>query len=123
MDDSIRRALSQGGLIDITTTGRRTGQARRIEIAFHAIDGRTYISGQPNPARRRGWLSNLETDPHFTFHLKQGVKADLPATARIISDEAERRAILAHVARAWKRTDLDNMVAHSPLIEVEFEDS
>jgi hypothetical protein len=50
--------------------------------------------------------------------LKGGVTADLPATARVITDEAERRAILTHVARAWKRTDLETMVAHSPLIEV-----
>jgi hypothetical protein len=36
----------------------------------------------------------------------------------VITDEKERRAILEHVARAWRRTDLDVMVAHSPLVEV-----
>jgi deazaflavin-dependent oxidoreductase (nitroreductase family) len=118
MNDSARRALSQGGVIDITTTGRKTGQPRRIEIVFHVIDGRIYVSGQPNPARRRSWLANLEANPRFTFHLKRGVVADLPATARVITDPAERREILAHVARAWNRTDLDNMIAHSPLVEV-----
>jgi hypothetical protein len=35
-----------------------------------------------------------------------------------VEDPAERRAILAHVAANWNRTDLDEMVAHSPLIEV-----
>lgn len=118
MDDRIRRALAQSGVIDISTTGRRSGQPRRIEIVYHAIGGRIYISGQPRADRKRAWLANLEADPHFTFHLKRGVTADLPATARVITAEAERRAILEHVARAWNRTDLDNMVAHSPLIEV-----
>ena len=118
MDDSIRRALTEGGTIDITTTGRRSGQPRRIEIVFHVIGGRTYISGMPRADRKRRWLSNLEADPRLTVHLKRGVTADLPATARVVTDIAERRAILEHVARSWRRTDVDTMVAHSPLIEV-----
>ena len=121
MDDSIRRALAQSGIIDITTTGRRSCEPRRIEIFFHAIDGRIYISGMPNADQTRRWLSNLEAYPRFTFHLKGGVTADLPATARVVTDDAERRAILEHVARAWKRTDIDTMVAHSPLVEVTIE--
>ena len=118
MDDSIRRALTEGGTIDITTTGRRSGRPRRIEIVFHVIGGRTYISGMPRADRKRRWLSNLEADPRLTVHLKRGVTADLPATARVVTDIAERRAILEHVARSWRRTDVDTMVAHSPLIEV-----
>jgi deazaflavin-dependent oxidoreductase (nitroreductase family) len=118
MNDAIRHALASGGTIDITTTGRRSGEARRIEIAFHVIDGRIFISGMPRADRKRAWLSNLEADPHFTLHLKSGVAADLPATARVVTDEPERRAVLARVARTWNRTDVDEMVAHSPLIEV-----
>lgn len=121
MDDSIRSALAHSGVIDITTTGRRTRQPRRIEIAYHVIAGRIYISGRPNPERKRGWLANLEATPEFTFHLKRGVTADLPATARVITDETERRAILPDVARAWNRTDIEAMVADSPLIEVTIE--
>ena len=121
MDDSIRRALTQSGVIDITTTGRQSGQPRRIEIVYHVIGGRIYISGMPRADRKRSWLSNLEANPRFTFHLKRGVSADLPATARVITDEAERRAILEHVARAWNRTDLDTMIAYSPLVEVTIE--
>jgi deazaflavin-dependent oxidoreductase (nitroreductase family) len=121
MDDSIRRALSQSGVIDITTTGRRSGQPRRIEIVYHVIGGRIYISGQPRVDRKRSWLYNLEADPKLTVHLKRGVTADLPATARVITAEAERRGILEQVARAWNRTDIDTMVADSPLIEVTIE--
>ena len=116
----IAKALSHGHLVDITTRGRQTGAARRIEITFHNIGGRIYISGMPAP-RRRQWLRNLDADQRFTFHLKGAVKADLPATARVIEDEAERREVLPHVARAWKRNDLDDMVRTSPLIEVTFD--
>jgi deazaflavin-dependent oxidoreductase (nitroreductase family) len=121
MDESIRRALAQSGVIDISTTGRRSGEPRRIEIFFHAIDGHIYISGMPREDRKRRWLTNLEAEPRFTFHLKKDVVADLPATARVITDEAERRAILTHVASAWRRTDVEVMVAHSPLVEVTIE--
>jgi deazaflavin-dependent oxidoreductase (nitroreductase family) len=118
MDDRIRRALTRGHTIDITTTGRKTGAARRIELVFHNFDGRLYLSGLPRADRRRGWLANLEVNPDFTFHLKGAVTADLPATARVVTDPVERRAVLAQVAQVWNRTDLDNMVEHSPLIEV-----
>ncbi len=118
MDEPIRRALARGHTIDITTTGRKTGLPRRIEIVFFNFGGRIYISGMPNPRRRRSWLANLEAQPDFTLHLKGSVTADLPATAREITDPAERRAILEQVARAWNRTDVDTMVAASPLIEV-----
>jgi deazaflavin-dependent oxidoreductase (nitroreductase family) len=115
----IDAALEHGHTIDITTTGRRSGKPRRLEIVFHNIEGRIYISGTPS-LRKRAWLANLEADPHMTFHLKGRTRADLPATARVIAEEAERRAILPHIARAWRRNDLDRMVHYSPLIEVTF---
>jgi deazaflavin-dependent oxidoreductase (nitroreductase family) len=118
--DAIDTALERGHTIDITTTGRKSGEARRIEIVFHNIDGRIYISGTPY-ARKRRWLLNLEANPHFIFHLKGKTRADLHATARVIDDEAERRTILPHIARAWGREDLDRMVRYSPLIEVNFD--
>ena len=117
MDDRVRAGLARGGLVDITTVGRRSGEPRRLEIALHNIGGRLYISGIPSP-RRRSWLANLEANPRFVLHLRRPVRADLPATARIISDQAERREVLAHVARSWRRGDLERMVRFSPLIEV-----
>lgn len=118
--DPIQAALERGHTIDITTTGRRSGEPRRLEIVFHNIDGRIFISGTPYP-KKRSWLANLEANPNFTFHLKGRVSADLPAQARVIDDEAERRTVLPHIARAWRRDDLDRMVRYSPLIEVTFE--
>ncbi len=117
MDPQVSTALAMGHTIDITTTGRRTGEPRRVEIVFHNIRGRLIISGSPRPDRTRAWLLNLESDPHLTFHLKRRVQADLPATARVISDEGERRAIAEWiVAHAWPNMDLEALVAYAPLI-------
>jgi deazaflavin-dependent oxidoreductase (nitroreductase family) len=118
MDTAISQALARGRVIDITTTGRRTGRPRRIEIVFHNIDGRIYISGMPRADRARAWLRNLESDPSLIVHLKGDVTADLPATARVITDPAERRRIFDWITtHAW-RQDPEQMLAHSPLIEV-----
>jgi hypothetical protein len=112
----VRGALERGGLVDITTTGRRSGLPRRIEIAVHNLDGRLYISGLPG---RRGWYANLLERPHLVLHLRgsDGVSVDVPATARPISDGEERRQIMAPISRLW-RLDLGVMVASSPLVEV-----
>jgi deazaflavin-dependent oxidoreductase (nitroreductase family) len=118
--EEIDAAVQGMHTVDITTTGRKSGKPRTLEIVFHNVDGRIYISGIPSP-KRRGWLANLDADPHLTFHLKGKVRADLPATARVIEDETERREILPHIASNWGRKDLDTMVKQSPLIEVTLE--
>ena len=116
----ISAAIERGGIVDITTTGRTSGQPRRIEIVFFNVDNRVYISGLPG---RRGWMANLAADAHLTFHLKKGVVADLPATARIIDDPEERRPVIEHVCERWNRqSQLDAFLAGAPLIEVTFDD-
>ena len=116
MDEQIRRALSRGHTIDLTTTGRRSGLPRRIELVFHAIDGRVYISGLPGFPR--SWMANIRANPRVTFHLKGPIRADLPATAREITEPVERRRIMERVAGNWHRSDVDRMMVASPLIEV-----
>ena len=117
LDPTVWRALGHGHTIDITTTGRRTGEPRRLEIVFHNFGGRLYISGTPNPHRERAWLLNLRANPNLTVHLKQFVQADLHATAREITDMPERREVLEKVARVWRR-DPEPMLRWSPLIEI-----
>jgi deazaflavin-dependent oxidoreductase (nitroreductase family) len=121
LDDRVREALARPqNVIDITTIGRTSGEARRLEIVLHNLDGRLYISGQP-ARRRRSWLANLDANPKLTVHLKRGVRADLAATAREITEPKERRQVLEGVARHWNRQDVDTMVEYSPLIEVSVE--
>ena len=117
--------------IDITTTGRRTGRPRRIEIVFYRLHDDIYLSGIPAP-KRRDWLANLDARPEFTFHLKNDVVADLPATAIVITDPAERRRILAVFVNQfnsrqgpdspWPTAVLDEWAEHSPLARVTFSD-
>jgi Domain of unknown function (DUF385). len=117
LDEQIQRALAGGHVIDITTFGRRSGQARRIETVFHNIDGRIVLSGMPG---RRSWYANLLANPRMVFHLKTTVQADLPAIARPVTEPNERRALMVRVAANWGRTDLETMLARSPLVEVTF---
>ena len=116
MDENTRTALHHSQVIDLTTTGRRTGRPRRIEIFLHAEDGRLFISGMPRADRTRDWIHNITADPHVVVHLKQSVSADIPLTARVISDPAERRPFIEAAARRWGRTDVEEMLQHSPLI-------
>lgn len=117
MDQTIAHALENDRTIDITTTGRKSGRPRRVEIWFHNIDGRIYITGLPGT---RDWYANLLSDPRMTFHLKQQVRADLPATARLIVDLEEKRSVLETIlARLGHSEDLDRWLERSPLVEVE----
>lgn len=117
MDEDIKLALEQDRTIDITTTGRKSGEPRRIEIWFHNIDGRFYITGIPGT---RSWYANLLANPKLTFHLKGSAQADIPATARIIRDVAERKQVLPKIlAKIERDDDPEKWVNNSPLVEVE----
>ncbi|MDI5980189.1 nitroreductase/quinone reductase family protein [Amycolatopsis magusensis] len=103
LPDHIRRAIeitpaagTSERIIDITTLGRRTGRPRRIEIFFYRAAGLTYLCSGAGGAAT-GWYANLLADPSFTFHLKNGVRADLPARATPVTDPAERQAVLAEI--------------------------
>jgi deazaflavin-dependent oxidoreductase (nitroreductase family) len=132
--EDVRQALAidssstiEDRTIDITTTGRRTGEPRRIEIAFYRLGEVIYLSGVPGPTTRN-WLANLAAHPQFTLHLKHGVVADLPATATVIVDPAERRRVLVVFVEEfnrrqgpdspWPEAVLDEWVEHSPLAKV-----
>ena len=117
LDPAVWKALGQGHTIDLTTTGRHSGEPRRIEIVFFNFGGRLYISGMPNATRERAWLHNIRANPDVVVHLKHDVAADLAATAHEVKDPAERREVIEKVARAWRR-DPDEMQRWSPLIEV-----
>ena len=121
MDERIQRALANDRTVDITTTGRRSGQPRRIEIWRYRHDGRTFLSGSPG---RRDWYANLVAHPEFTFHLKGSAQADLPAVARPVTDEAERREVVLGILEELGRgtSSAEEWVDGSPLVEVEFRD-
>ncbi len=121
MDAKIEQALVNDRTIDITTIGRKSGQSRRIEIWFHNLNGRLFISGLPG---QRDWYANLVAHPEFTFHLKGSVQADLAARAEPMTEESQRRPLLsAIIGHLDSPQDLEQWVAHSPLIEVHLAES
>lgn len=102
--------------IHITTTGRRTGQPRRIEIWWFDVDGRFIITGTPG---RRDWLANLAADPRLTIHAGG---RDIAASASIVTDPKFRRHVLTRPQTSWYSTqaELDRLVAESPMVEIHF---
>jgi deazaflavin-dependent oxidoreductase (nitroreductase family) len=121
MEPAVLEALSRGGIADITTTGRRTGTPRRIEIYFHQFDGRFYLTGRPG--FKRDWVANIEANPEFTLHLKRGISRDIPVRGGPEPDREERaRILLRALVESWgsdperARADLDRWVDTSPFI-------
>ena len=122
MESTLSDTLARGGVVDITTIGARSGTPRRIEINFIQLDGRYYITGRPG--RKRDWLANLRTNPGFTVHLKHGVRADISAEARLITDGDERSDVLYRIlTEGWGNEPskaqhiLPRWVASAPLVE------
>ena len=119
-DPEIAAALANDLVIDITTTGRQSGAAQRIEIWYHVVDGRYYITGRPGP---RSWYANVLAEPRITFHLKESAEADLAATARAVTDATEMRAVFLGAPKLREYITEENVqewVDGSPLIEVVF---
>ncbi|QNO37925.1 nitroreductase family deazaflavin-dependent oxidoreductase [Protaetiibacter sp. SSC-01] len=137
MDDRIERALAitpessaSARTIDITTTGAKSGRPRRIEIWFYRVDGEIYLTTTP---ASRDWYANLRATPDFTFHLKNGVRADLAARAEPVLEPEERRRVFAAIIDdlnqprhsdylAQPVEPLDAWMSGSPLVRVHFDD-
>ena len=121
MDDAVRNALINDLVIDITTTGKRTGKSSRKEIWFHNLEGVLYITGSPG---RRDWYANMVANPQFTFHIKGSARADLPARATPVVDAEQRRGVFQTIKDRRQnrlRMDVEEWVAGSPLVRVEIE--
>jgi deazaflavin-dependent oxidoreductase (nitroreductase family) len=115
----VREELRDDPTIDITTTGRRSGQPRRIEIWMLDVDGRFFITGTPGS---RDWLANLLAEPRLTVHLERHAHLDLDARADPVVDPATRRRVIEHLGAHWYRsqTPVDDLVAAAPMVEITF---
>lgn len=120
-DPKIDAALATDLTIDITTTGRTSGQPRRIEIWFVNVGGRIFITGTPGP---RDWMSNLAANNRLIFHLKESVEADLPGRAELVTDRAIREMLFADDSTHWYReqTTVEDLVDNAPTVEIYFSD-
>jgi deazaflavin-dependent oxidoreductase (nitroreductase family) len=106
--------LAADRTVDITTTGAKSGEPRRIETWTWIADGTVYLTGSPG---RRDWYANLKANPDLVLHVKRGEAVDLPARARPIADPAERREVFTRLLTSG---DVEAWIADSPLVELEF---
>jgi len=131
MYDEIQRALREDRLIDIITTGAKSGLPRKTEIWFTNVGGRIIICGTPDAEgqgglrARRDWLANLRAHPEFLFCLKESLVVQLPARAVIIVDPEDRRKLMTAPETQWYReqvASVEDLVEGSPIVEVFFKD-
>ena len=119
MTPEIEQALARDRIVDITTVGRKSGGDRRIEIWFHRVDGRYYITGTPGA---RSWYANLLAHPDFTFHLTQSAKADLAARATPV-EGADKDRVLKAIEASVGADRITLRTESSPLVEVTLADA
>jgi deazaflavin-dependent oxidoreductase (nitroreductase family) len=85
---------SPAGFLKLTTTGRKTGQARTVELLYMR-DGPRYVVTASNAGRQRnpGWYFNVQSTPQVTLHVHG---RELPALAQVASPE-QRRVLWARL--------------------------
>ncbi len=118
MNPEIEKALQNDLVVDITTTGRSSGEPRRIEIWLRPLGDHYVIAGSPGT---RDWLANMKANPAFTVHLKKAVTADLPAVARVLIDPEEKRRVIETMEPHPESDAVDEWVANSAVVEVRIE--
>jgi deazaflavin-dependent oxidoreductase (nitroreductase family) len=72
----------------LTTTGRRTGAAREIEIWFTRHANRFYVIAELGERAR--WVQNVIAEPHVTVRVG-GER--FPARARVVRADAEQALV------------------------------
>ena len=119
MAEDIRLLIQKDEVVDITTLGRKTGTARRIEIRLHALDQKLYITGRPG--RPRSWYANMLASPEFTLHVKDNLVRDVACEAIPIVEEETRRRLfemmLSHEV-SMAHVIVDEWTMGAPLVEV-----
>ena len=119
MAEDIRTVLKIDEVVDITTTGRRSGEARRIEIRLHVLDGKLYLTGRPGMPR--SWYANMMANPDVTVHLKQTLVQDVPTQASSVRDPDERRRVFARMLEMESRmshVEPEVWAETAPLVEL-----
>ena len=117
MNDRIRLALDSDRLVDITTTGRKTGKQHRVEVGLRHLEGQIYLSNSPG---RRDWAANLLAKPEFTYHLKQSAQIDVAAHATPVTDVVQKRKLLTDIlAKEGHLDQLEARMEGSRLFQVD----
>ncbi len=114
LDPDVTAHLAATRTIDMTTIGRRSGRAARIEIWWFFVDGRFIITGTPG---KRDWYANVLANPDIVIHAPIG---DFPGRVEIVTDAEFRRRVFTDPQIGWYRSqsELDYLVRAAPMIEV-----
>ncbi len=83
----------------LTTTGRKTGLSRQIEIWFVEMQDRFYILAEHY--HRTQWVKNIQRDPRVRVRIGRGQSGEFDATARAL--DPERDAELWQAAQRLSR--------------------
>lgn len=71
----------------LTTTGRKTGLPRQIEIWFVASEGTFYILAERRHATQ--WVKNIKRDPRVRVRVGRRDSPEYAATARVLDHERD----------------------------------
>jgi deazaflavin-dependent oxidoreductase (nitroreductase family) len=74
----------------LTTTGRKTGLPRQIEIWFVAATGRFYILAEHS--HRTQWVKNIARNPRVRVRVGTRGSREFEATARALDPERDAEA-------------------------------
>src|SRR5262249_42750063 len=87
-------ARSPAGFLQLTTTGRKSGQPRTVRLLF-IRDGSAYVLTASNAGKPRepGWLFNVRSNPQVTLDLR-GTRVRAVAE---VADPAKRRELWARL--------------------------
>ncbi len=96
---SAHRARRREIFLYLTTTGRRSGQPREIEIWFTRLAGRYYLIAEHG--ERAQWVRNLRAEPRVRLRLGRRGR---PRAARARVVDATRDAALAAAVRRRSET-------------------
>jgi deazaflavin-dependent oxidoreductase (nitroreductase family) len=84
----------------LTTTGRKTGQARTAPLPYFSYEGRTLVVGSfAGGDKHPAWFLNLTSEPAVTMQIGRAVTA---ATAVELSGP-ERDRLWAQLVADWPR--------------------
>ncbi len=83
-------------MLALTTTGRKSGQPRTVQLAYHRDgDDVLVVASAMGQERHPAWRLNLEADPHASVLLK-GDEHDVVAS---LLDDDEKAAVWSAVKR------------------------
>jgi deazaflavin-dependent oxidoreductase (nitroreductase family) len=89
-------------MLALTTTGRRSGQPRTVQLAYHRDgDDLLVVASAMGQEQHPAWRHNLEADPHAEV-LMRG--ESFPVTATLL-DDAEKAEVWPAVKRTIPQMD------------------